>query len=323
MGTPEDKAQRTAGARLDNEERRQTVAKARKYIYDEGYVVNSTKVENLLKPTSLVPTENAFSVFEDVNIFKMLVPDALHEWSLGVIKQSVVHLLRILFIQGKESITEFDHRFSLVPAFGNDTIRSFGVSTSELKKFAARNYEDILECLLPVLEGLFPEPHDDLIQDWIFIMAYTHALAKLRLHTESTLQLLEIVTIEFGKVTRRFKAITCMAYQTTELPREVAARVRREAREAAAREAAQATKSAMPVVVDIPVDCDVPTPPINPVRSFDKEEARTSKPKKEFNMKTYKFHSVSGDYAPSIREFGTVDSFSTQSVSCTKNPLRI
>jgi len=33
------------------------VKKAREYIYEKGYVVSSSYVEDLLKETSLVPTE--------------------------------------------------------------------------------------------------------------------------------------------------------------------------------------------------------------------------------------------------------------------------
>ena len=43
------------------------------------------------------------------------------------------------------------HRFRKVPAFGRDTIRSFlSGNVADLKKLAARDYEDILqvECLV-------------------------------------------------------------------------------------------------------------------------------------------------------------------------------
>ena len=37
------------------------------------------------------------------------------------------------------------HRFRLIPTFGWSTIRRFSTNTSEMKKLAARNYEDILQ----------------------------------------------------------------------------------------------------------------------------------------------------------------------------------
>jgi hypothetical protein len=36
-------------------------------------------------------------------------------------------------------------RFREVPGFGRDTIRRFGRNVSEMKQFAARNYEDLLQ----------------------------------------------------------------------------------------------------------------------------------------------------------------------------------
>lgn len=51
-----------------------------------------------------------------------------------------------------------------------------------------------------------------------------HALAKLRLHTESTLDLLEAVTREFGRLMRQFRDKTSDEFNTVELPRETGAR---------------------------------------------------------------------------------------------------
>lgn len=36
-------------------------------------------------------------------------------------------------------------RFRLVPTFGRGTIRRFSANASEMKKLAARNYEDLLQ----------------------------------------------------------------------------------------------------------------------------------------------------------------------------------
>ncbi len=48
---------RRTQSRRDDEERRNKVKKAREYIYEKGYVVSSSYVEDLLKETSLVPTK--------------------------------------------------------------------------------------------------------------------------------------------------------------------------------------------------------------------------------------------------------------------------
>lgn len=57
LGTDSDAAVRVEQVRRDDADRRQKVVDARKLIYERGYVVNSKKVDDLLKPESLVPTE--------------------------------------------------------------------------------------------------------------------------------------------------------------------------------------------------------------------------------------------------------------------------
>lgn len=96
-----------------------------------------------------------------LDIHQILVPDALHEWDSGNIPRLVKHLVRILFAIGKDRVIEFNRRlvhghgldalystycrFSLVPPFGTETIRPFGPNVSEMKQFAARDWEDILQ----------------------------------------------------------------------------------------------------------------------------------------------------------------------------------
>lgn len=48
---------RRTQSRRDDEERQNKVKRARGFIYKKGYVVGSSYVEDLLKETSLVPTE--------------------------------------------------------------------------------------------------------------------------------------------------------------------------------------------------------------------------------------------------------------------------
>jgi hypothetical protein len=54
----------------------------------------------------------------------------------------------------------------------------------------------------------------------LYKAAEWHALAKLRLHTDSTLDLLEAVTREFGRLMRQFRDKTSDKFNTVELPRE-------------------------------------------------------------------------------------------------------
>jgi len=124
----------------------------------------------------------------------------------------------------------------------------------------------------------------------LFELATWHALAKLRLHTETTLTALESSGMRLGKALRRFQDTVCSQNPTYELPSEAEARYRRQ-------EKAHLKKT------------KASNPPASPA------PAPTSKPReKSFNMKTYKLHSL-GDYPASIRQFGTTDNTTTQTVS--------
>jgi hypothetical protein len=56
MGMRRDMTQRRTLARIDDVKRRNCVETAREKIYEQGYVVNSRVVEDLLQGDSLVPT---------------------------------------------------------------------------------------------------------------------------------------------------------------------------------------------------------------------------------------------------------------------------
>ena len=137
-------------------------------------------------------------------------------------------------------------RYRDVPTFGSDTIRMFSHNVSELKQLAARDYEDILQvstrvwslwrciddyqCAIPVFEGLLPDHEDNAkLIHLLFILAYWHGLAKLRIHTDKTIAILQEVTKIFGAIIRDFKATVCCKFQTKELSREANARIRRQA----------------------------------------------------------------------------------------------
>ena len=95
--------------------------------------------------------------------YVMLVVDLMHEFELGVWKAIFTHLIRLLYVAGPGGwlVTELDRRynnftpvkktpdeiirFRLVPTFGRSTIRHFSSNASEMKKLAARNYEDLLQ----------------------------------------------------------------------------------------------------------------------------------------------------------------------------------
>ena len=150
-----------------------------------------------------------------------------------------------------------------------------------------------LQCAIPVFDGLF-EPHNNVIvMDLLFELATWHALAKLRLHTESTICALETSTTRLGTALRKFQSTICAELKTRDLPSEEAAQGRRKAAKAKAK--AMSSKG----------------------KEKETEEPKEKRKKKStlrlFSLSCYKPHSL-GDYAKTIRLFGTSDGYSTQTV---------
>jgi Sec-independent protein translocase protein TatA len=78
----------------------------------------------------------------------------------------------------------------------------------------------------------------------LFLLADWQALAKLRLHTERTLDILRNVTRSLGITLRAFQKHAGTTYKTRELPREAASRVRREMKASQKREKHQKGQAA-------------------------------------------------------------------------------
>lgn len=114
-------------------------------------------------------------------------------------------------------------------------------------------------------------------------MAFWHALAKLRLHTESTLKILDSVTTTMGDTTRKFtKAVEDSGLEVYELPNEEVVRTRRVA--------------------------------VANAKGKGKAKAiKTGAKRKYLNLSTFKWHNC-GHLAAAIRRFGTADGFTTQTV---------
>ncbi|KIO04949.1 hypothetical protein M404DRAFT_142276, partial [Pisolithus tinctorius Marx 270] len=178
------------------------------------------------------------------------------------------------------------HRYRQVPTFGRDTIRKFSNNASAMKKLAARDFEDLLQCSIPIFEGLLPPPYNDTTMDLLFELVTWHALAKLWLHTKTSLHFLDSSTTRLGCLFRHFKTAVCDQIATKDLPSEEAARGRRMAASAAR---AQGDGNSRPAT------------------------AQTGPQQRTFNLSTYKLHTL-GDYVASIRLFGTTDNYSTQVV---------
>jgi hypothetical protein len=141
----------------------------------------------------------------------------------------------------------------------------------------------VFQTAIPVFEGLFPEPHNSRILLLLFHFGHWHGLAKLRMHSDITVDILDGQTTTLGDQLRAFESKTCAAYTTQELPREARARWRRQAK--------AGSKS---------------------VRS-------TTRKCKTFKMQTYKVHAL-GDYVEMIKMYGTTDSYSTELVGVYPEP---
>ncbi|KAI0647705.1 hypothetical protein C8Q79DRAFT_999321 [Trametes meyenii] len=310
LGTSRDQDARDQKKRVDDEERKAMVQLAQTLILEKGLGVNSTAVEGLLKARSLVPTSNAFSerLAPDVvpNFHNLFVPDILHEWELGVWKSLMTHLVRILHAAKGGVVREFNARFRLVPTFGLDIIRRFNSNMADMKQFAAHDFEDALQCFIPVVDRLLPEPHNGIVLDVIFLSAQLHGMHKFHLHTESSTRLADAALTEYGKALRRFKRVTCAAYNTVELQKELAARVRRLARH----HAPIPPPRTAPAEVQGRSQAQIPQGQADPGARLHRADASApvsstittataclhgAARKKEYSLNTFKLHSL-GDY---------------------------
>jgi hypothetical protein len=127
---------------------------------------------------------------------------------------------------------------------------------------------------MPVFEGLFGS-FDNIVMDLLWYLLVWHTLAKLSVHSDSTLEALDTATRSLGWSLRRFKSQFCDKKTTYETNREYAARVRRQAKKG------KGKKTAVP-----------------------------GRKERSFNLSTYKLHSL-GDYVAYIRLFGPSDGWST------------
>jgi hypothetical protein len=141
----------------------------------------------------------------------------------------------------------------------------------------------ISQCIIPVIEGLLPEEDEKVVLDLVFILTTWHAYAKLRLHTDHTLDSFDALTKPLGAALRHFAGKFSDGFDTKELPKEADVRKRRAAKGKAKGKATKSTKQ---------------KPSLGKVR---------------FNLSTYKLHAL-GDYPNTIRQRGTTDSYSTQMV---------
>lgn len=167
----------------------------------------------------------------------------------------------------------------------------------------------IPQCIIPVFEGLFPQEHkhhEKAILDTLFLLATWHAYAKLRLHTEDTLRSFEDLTKPLGEKLRLFAGKITEDFVVKELPKETAAKARR----TAANLKQKTTKGKGPAKT-------APVKKSTKGKQIAKKSTKGKKPEKKtitMSLLTYKFHAL-GDYAQTIREHGTTDSYNSQTVN--------
>ena len=142
----------------------------------------------------------------------------------------------------------------------------------------------------------------------LFELATWHALAKLRLHSETTLHIFEHATRTLGDAMREFLRKVCPDYDTKELPKETASRQRRKAAQAAKRPPLMAVTESTAAAANTQ----------NSVAPSTKSTPKLTAKRKRFDLNTYKFHRL-GDYPRCIREVGTTDGWTTQTVSIQAN----
>ena len=284
---------------------------------------------------SMLFIQNAFSSLLSpfgFDFHKMLTVDLLHEVELGVWKALLTHLIRMLNFCGADKVREFDERyaslymdtleqprlpptsFRMVAAFG-DKIRRFEGNVSDMKRLAGHDFEDILQvhgrvsvmgvlltmktqCIIPCIEGLFKEPHNSSVIELLYIFATWHALAKLHIHTDTSLGLLDTATTALGNALRYFTRVTCPEFKTVETPAEYAKRQRQQA-------AAVSSASTTIPSTSTTVSSTSTTAPSTVGR-----QPRT------FSLGTIKLHFL-GDYVSCIRMFGTTDNYNSALVSGT------
>jgi hypothetical protein len=80
------------------------------------------------------------------------------------------------------------------------------------------------QCCIPCFEGLIPAPHDSTIADLLYLAVYWHSLAKLCIHSETTLKVLDNITTLLAKSLCHFSQVMCLSFNTAESDSEYNAR---------------------------------------------------------------------------------------------------
>ena len=77
------------------------------------------------------------------------------------------------------------------------------------------------QCAIPAFEDLLGDSHNKHLLKLLYWTVEWHGFAKLRLHTQATLDHLELLTKEYSHLMRNFCNLTCSQFETKELQWEV------------------------------------------------------------------------------------------------------
>jgi hypothetical protein len=135
-------------------------------------------------------------------------------------------------ISSNLNLRPWDHSKICSQLLGNEEdgrarLRGSFAGTASHSHIGICHFATHFQCSIPAFEGLLEGEHNRRLMKLLYRTAEWHALAKLRIQTESSLELLDDLTTEFGQLLRQFRDLTCTRFTTVELPREAEARERR------------------------------------------------------------------------------------------------
>ncbi|KIR51586.1 hypothetical protein I315_05809 [Cryptococcus gattii Ru294] len=211
-GSRQDTNNRLRKARIDDEDYVRLVKMSRKNMFENGDAIGGAYVKGILKPFSSKPILSPFTEkFRQFgikrNAFALFPNDIMHELDLGVAKNLVTYTIEMAQFYGHAS--KVDRRFAQIASFGRNDIRAFPQQASGLKKLTAHDWECLLKCLIPVIEGLLNPAIEKIIIPLILKLSIVYNLAYLDQQTERTIRLLDR---EIGEFSRLALSLSKQAY---------------------------------------------------------------------------------------------------------------
>ncbi|CAE6457916.1 unnamed protein product [Rhizoctonia solani] len=128
------------------------------------------------------------------NIFTCLTPDILHQLHKGVFKDHLMNWCVQLVTKTFGSASTIDDRFKHMP--WHSELRHFLSGVTSLKQSTANEHRQMQKVFIGVMEGLVP---DRVLKTVIAVIDFIH-YARLPVHTDSTLQLLDDALARFHEL---------------------------------------------------------------------------------------------------------------------------